>query len=309
MRKKEELDYPNDICPACGGIGLRYAGAVYYPPSPKVAGVPIDLPAGECFLKRCEACGFQYKFPPITTSALLDCYAKSDAGHWGIDPRRRKFDVIKNAVRGRASGRSILDIGCFNGALLEYFGPEWTRFGLEPSGAAAEVAAGRGVQILGKTIEDLQATARFDVVLAIDVLEHILDPADFFRRVAQSLNPGGILVILTGDTGAWPWRLQGSRYWYVSYLPEHTSFYSRKTVTTLAERNGMQSIDCSILSHERSPLGTIVFEHAKGLIFGGLYRMSWLGLPMLQRKFGHRYGTVWISATDHMLHIMKRGPI
>ncbi|HZK82479.1 MAG TPA: class I SAM-dependent methyltransferase [Humisphaera sp.] len=309
MRKSKTLDYPSDACPACGGIGLQYAGPVYYPPEPKVAAVPVNLPAGDCFLKRCPACEFQFKFPPITEAMLLDCYAKTDAGHWGIDPRRRKFDVIKSEVVRRASGRTILDIGCFNGGLLEYFGAEWTRFGLEPSTAAAKVAAERGIHILGATIKDLQPTARFDVIVAIDVVEHILDPADFFRRVSLSLSPGGIFLILTGDTDAWPWRLQLSRYWYVSYLPEHTSFYSRKTVTILAERNGMKSVDCSLLSHDRNPLVTILFEHAKGLVFGGLYRMGWLGLPMLKRRFAHRYGTVWISAVDHMLHIMKREPM
>ena len=86
MRNEKPLAYPDERCPACGGIGLQFGGHVYYPPVLKVAGIAIDLPVGGCFLKRCEACGFQFKFLPIAPSALLECYAKSDAANWGADP-------------------------------------------------------------------------------------------------------------------------------------------------------------------------------------------------------------------------------
>ena len=66
------------------------------------------------------------------------------------------------------------------------------------------------------------------MILAIDVIEHVSDPAAFFSRVWQLLKPGGIFLVFTGDSDAWSWRLQQSRYWYVSFLPEHISFYCRK---------------------------------------------------------------------------------
>ena len=101
-------------------------------------------------MKQCPVCEFAFKCPPVSPDMLLQCYERSGASHWSDDPLLRKFDVIKDTVVRHSNGRKILDIGCFNGALLEYFGSEWSRVGLEPSIAAGNDARRRGVHLLGE---------------------------------------------------------------------------------------------------------------------------------------------------------------
>ena len=100
----------------------------------------------------------------------------------------------------------------------------WNRYGIEPSVKAAEVARNRGVDVLAPTLDGLDDShGQFDVLTAIDVVEHIVDPMPFFRQVRDRLAPGGVLVLLTGNSSSFSWRMQGGMFWYCS-LPEHVSF-------------------------------------------------------------------------------------
>src|SRR5947208_4043592 len=89
------------------------------------------------------------------------------------------------------SGLRILDIGCGAGLLCEPF----TRLGaqvigIDPSAsniAAAKVHAEKGhlsIDYRCTTVEEMDARERFDVVLAMEVVEHVLDVGAFLDRCA-----------------------------------------------------------------------------------------------------------------------------
>ena len=294
-------------CPVCGSSRIVARGPILHPRPALVAGIPIDLGDEAYVLARCPACGFAFKDPRIPESELLRCYAKASADHWEDrpDPVTRSWDTLERTVERHAPGRAVLDIGCFNGALLEYLGAGWDRFGVEPSAPAARMARSRGVNVLGATIDDVPPEPRFDVIMAIDVVEHIAEPLPFFRAVARRLRPHGAFIVQTGDLDAWTWRLEGSRYWYCS-LPEHVSFYSRSAMTALAARTGMKSADHLRLPHDRQPARTRAIELLKnaGYVLG--MRLHGFGVPALRRLVVDRRAPGWLTANDHMLHVMTR---
>jgi SAM-dependent methyltransferase len=61
---------------------------------------------------------------------------------------------------------------------------------------APSIAAGR-VRCVAGTLEDVDASTRFDCILYIDVLEHILDDRAELARAARHLAPGGSLVVMS----------------------------------------------------------------------------------------------------------------
>jgi 2-polyprenyl-6-hydroxyphenyl methylase/3-demethylubiquinone-9 3-methyltransferase len=101
----------------------------------------------------------------------------------------------------------VLDVGCGGGLLSEplaRMGAHVTGIDASPGniGAARLHAAEHGVPVdyrLGEPALALTHNERFDVVLALEVVEHVSDVAAFVRTVASSVAPGGLLFISTID--------------------------------------------------------------------------------------------------------------
>jgi len=98
------------------------------------------------------------------------------------------------------SGLRILDAGCAgggNGALMKRAGAREV-IGIELDADACTKARKHLDQVLPGDLTDVDLTPiadrPFDVVLMIDVLEHLVDPAATLRRMTALLKPGGLVV-------------------------------------------------------------------------------------------------------------------
>src|SRR3954454_22458573 len=119
------------------------------------------------------------------------------------DAACRKFDRNARSL-SCLSGLRILDIGCGAGLLCEPF----TRLGAQVIGidpSATNIAAARlhadkshlSIDYRCTTLEQMDARERFDIVLAMEVLEHVADVGMFINRCAAMLKPGGLMVLST----------------------------------------------------------------------------------------------------------------
>lgn len=118
--------------------------------------------------------------------------------HWGGDLR---------ALRPLAGKRS-LDVGCGAGLLCEPL----ARLGADATGldaAPASIAAARdhaqaqGLAITYRQgrIEDLNESP-FDLVICLEVIEHVADPDAFVGHLARLLAPGGLMILSTPNRTA-----------------------------------------------------------------------------------------------------------
>lgn len=107
---------------------------------------------------------------------------------------------------GDLSGLKILDIGCGGGLVCEplsRLGAKVT--GLDATFESIEAAKihrdqmGLEITYLHDTAEALAENQRetFDVVLALEIIEHVDDPAGFVKTCAKLVRPGGKLIMST----------------------------------------------------------------------------------------------------------------
>lgn len=110
------------------------------------------------------------------------------------------------AERTPFAGLRLLDVGCGGGLLTE----PMARLGFEVIGVDASeeniTVARTHAETLGLkidyragTMEDLVAAGEpsFDVILAMEVIEHVADPGAFLRDCARLLERGGLMIIAT----------------------------------------------------------------------------------------------------------------
>lgn len=146
-----------------------------------------------------------------------------------------EFGRDRNSLRP-FEGLRILDIGCGGGLIAE----PMARLGAQVVGADAaagniSVASlhaeqhGLTIDYRATTAEALaQAGEAFDVVLALEIVEHVADPADFISTCFDLLRPGGLAVCstLNRTPKSFAAAIIGAE-WIMRWLPKGTHDWSR----------------------------------------------------------------------------------
>jgi 2-polyprenyl-6-hydroxyphenyl methylase / 3-demethylubiquinone-9 3-methyltransferase len=111
------------------------------------------------------------------------------------------FGVDTKALRP-LSGMTALDVGCGAGLLCEPL----ARMGAKVTGVDAALenicvaqdhAQGQGLTIDYRACEVAAIKGRFDLVTAMEVVEHVTDPSAFVTALAARLAPGGLMIVST----------------------------------------------------------------------------------------------------------------
>jgi len=141
-----------------------------------------------------------------------------------------KFARIWELLALQLPCESFLDAGCGNGIYLREFGtlPQLPRtivavdISAKSLEAAAQTARQTGIEprLVQANLETLPfPDASFDVVLATQVIEHLLDPPRGMRELARVLAPGGRLVISTDHDRALVSRVLNAPRRLIAHLP------------------------------------------------------------------------------------------
>jgi len=111
---------------------------------------------------------------------------------------------FRDVTRHFASDAAILDVGCGNAWLAEHFA-DYT--GVDSSAEAVDAASARGRTVRLANVEEGLPfeDARFDGVVAKDVLEHVSDPVAVVCEVRRVLKPGGRVFASSPDAQRWVW--------------------------------------------------------------------------------------------------------
>jgi SAM-dependent methyltransferase len=245
---------PEDHCPICGGADWRPLNAY----GPRCLVGDYHITEGHVANVWCTRCGSGWNRLMMSDAELAAFYA----GYTKKTASPEEDDLLFGASAAdvetltdsqarflaahvdQPSGR-ILDVGCGKGSFLRAFAavrPGWRYAGVEPSRDEAELARrdGRLEVFEGMFGSVPLASASFDLISIMHVLEHVSQPAGVLRELHRLLRPGGQLFIEVPN----PCDVN---MFYDLLLFEHLYHFTPDTLSWLAAREGFE-----VMAHERS---------------------------------------------------------
>ncbi|MGH2685872.1 MAG: class I SAM-dependent methyltransferase, partial [Actinomycetota bacterium] len=139
---------------------------------------------------------------PSTSKSFDETYYRDVCGQEQTRFDRARDDRVVRLVERHAplprADSALLDIGCGYGHLLRRFAGRYGLAGIDVSIHAAGVArtAIPGAVVVTADVQRaLPFDHPFDVILAVNVVEHLSDPSAGIRSIREALVPGGLCVI------------------------------------------------------------------------------------------------------------------
>ena len=185
--------------------------------------------------------------------------------HWALDECKLR----------PLEGKSALDVGCGAGLLAEplaRMGARVTAIDAAPEliEVAKAHATGAGLAIDYRFFAVEHLDGQFDLVTAMEEIEHVADPQGFVNSLAARLAPGGLLLLSTPNRTAWSRLLTITLAEGLGRIPRGTHDYDQfidpDHMRSLLAKAGMEVID----------IEGIAFSPTRGLHLSEDVRLNYL---------------------------------
>ena len=180
---------------------------------------------------------------------VYEAMAEHDERHWWYRARRQ---VVAELIRRKVSlpeGARLLEIGCGTGHNLTMLG----EFGSVDALEVDPIARGMAEKRLGRTVLSSPLPAldglpddTYDMVAALDVVEHISDDTAALEGIARVLKPGGKLL-MTVPAHQWMWSAH-------DVVNHHQRRYSKGGFKRLVDKSPLQLDSIGYLNSLLFPL-------------------------------------------------------
>ena len=233
--KKYEVAYYH--CPSCN----RSTGDIQY---------EFETHSNIIKIYHCDACGLKFARPIVLedlSERQMDSVEDAELFDNKLLKKLHEHLIVKKEIRkvrtilGRKSF-SMLDIGCGTGwtsSIWKKAGIDVT--GLEPSPQRGKIAREKyDLRIIPAFVEDMPMSERFDVIVMRHVLEHMAEPRKILEKLSGHLRDGGLIVLVVPNINCIGRYLFGTNWTWV--LPWHCSFFSPRSLKTLAELSGFRKV-------------------------------------------------------------------
>jgi 2-polyprenyl-3-methyl-5-hydroxy-6-metoxy-1,4-benzoquinol methylase len=252
----------------------------------------------ELALVRCQVCDFVSGIPVETRSAE---HVYADYYHGAVltapAPEARYDEWLECAERQLPKGR-LLEIGAGSGGFVQVaLRRGWSVDATEISSSGLQQLAATGARVFAGDLQEAHyPDAAFDLVVSLEVLEHLPAPAAHMGEIARVLRPGGLLLLTTPNFNGLSRRLLGLRWRVID--PEHLGYFTPRTLTRALRSAGLReprvrARTLDITTWRRAPQGgTVRFDPQRaaalrdGINASGALRRAKEGLNVVLGALG-----------------------
>ena len=151
--------------------------------------------------------------------------------------------LLRSLVRQYCAEGRLLEIGCGFGYFLETFDDRWSLYGTDISAHAARAAGDRlpHACVVAADVQDgIPFDGYFDVIVAVNVMEHLPEPQRGMAAIAEHLHSDGIFVAhlptISSPLAGWFYERSYARDVTHVYRPSGDEF------NALAEAEGLETL-------------------------------------------------------------------
>jgi 2-polyprenyl-3-methyl-5-hydroxy-6-metoxy-1,4-benzoquinol methylase len=222
----------------------------------KKKGHPIFVRPDGLYVRLCNQCDTFFVSPSPTNTQLSKFYSGYEKHHRNakqMDGAQLRKTYLKTNPNSdyryqvftslmAMQGKRVLDIGFGRGFFLYFLkqlGAQVT--GIELDDYTIQYAReDLGIEDIIKTdMLRINGRNKFDVILFMDLIEHVLEPLQYLNKAKRLLNPGGIIAIFTPNAS---FALQESAPILFRVDLEHMQYFSNTTCNYLAEKLGLDIV-------------------------------------------------------------------
>ena len=291
-------------CPVCGSSESKvlYSGIKHTCNVLEKAGVKLENKDILTYALKCKYCKHIYLSLTLKDDLLSYYYNVVESEYYDsqkVHPKdHRPADTKKFAKfieNESKSGDNILEIGSGLGFLLKELKiAGFKTYGIEPSGFASSFSRNelKLDVITGMLTEKTYKNKKFDVIILSDVIEHISDPNQLFKLIEYYLTDTGKVIVLTGNSRSLYAKICGKK-WLYFYSWEHMSFFNRRSIEFLLNKNSLK------LSYYKNT------AHSGSFYVNSILFFKTIVMIILEKLKIRKYN-FYLMAFDHFIAVGKK---
>ena len=212
-----------DSCPLCGSNALK------------------NLYGQNHFLVKCRNCSLTFSGIKPSDAELKKYYYDYPSYEALPALTLRRYNEILDKLEAYRKTNNLLETGCGYGFFLEEAKKRnWNVCGTELSVKAIENCRKRDI-FVAETLEEVaeHAKDKFDVIVSLEVIEHLSNPTKEVAVYSQIIREGGAVYFTTPNFNSFSRRLLKDK-WNVIIYPEHLFYFTPRTINRLMEENAFK---------------------------------------------------------------------
>jgi len=257
---------------------------------------------------KCASCGYGFVYPRPSLEELARFYGQEDSTpvqsakmqryRAEIPPWKEPKQIMQKLRSMGLDKGKLLDIGAGFGWCTEYFHEHgFAVTPLEPNPLTSKkIEEKTGLIVIRDFFENWtpeeSLIGTFDVIIAMQVIEHVLNPQFLFQKSHDLLRQGGVLVVSTPNFNSLLIKVLKAREGHIC-PPEHLNFFTLKSLRLLGKRYGyrfVQGYTRSNLTRHLAIEGAKDYLRDRGAILAEITgTVAWMAFSIADRLRMGRY--------------------